>query len=152
MNKKTVDDVNVSGRRVLVRLDLNVPLDGDRITDDRRIKAALPTVRKLIAGGGRLILMSHLGRPTGDPEKDKQFTLAPVAKRLGELLGKPVAFAPACVGPGVEQIVNNLQNGDVCLLENLRFNTAETVKKSPWAKFTVLDACHSRVNPMATRA
>ena len=128
MNKKTVDDVNVSGKRVLVRLDLNVPLEGSRITDDRRIRSALPTVRKLIAGGGRLILMSHLGRPKGDPEKDKAFTLAPVAKRLGELLGKNIAFAPACVGPGVVEMVNSLNDGDVCLLENLRFNTAETIK------------------------
>jgi phosphoglycerate kinase len=128
MKKKTVDDIAVSGKRVLVRLDLNVPLEGERITDDRRIRAALPTISKLIAGGGRLILMSHLGRPKGDPEHDRQFTLAPVAKRLGELLGQGVAFAPACVGPGVEQIVNNLKDGEVCLLENLRFNTAETIK------------------------
>ena len=126
MNKKTVDHIDVKGKRVLVRLDLNVPLEGSRITDDRRITAALPTVRKLIDGGGRLILMSHLGRPKGDPEQDKKYTLAPVAKRLSELLGKSVAFAPASVGPGVEQMVSNLADGDVCLLENLRFNTAET--------------------------
>ncbi|HUU85701.1 MAG TPA: phosphoglycerate kinase [Phycisphaerae bacterium] len=128
MNKKTIDQINIRGKRVLVRLDLNVPLDGDRITDDRRIRAALPTIQKLIASGGRVILMSHLGRPTGDPAKDKQFTLAPVARRLGELLGMPVAFAPACVGPGVEQMVTALQDGNLCLLENLRFNTAETIK------------------------
>ena len=128
MNKNTIDDINVSGKRVLVRLDLNVPLDSSRITDDRRITAALPTVRKLIDGGGRLILMSHLGRPKGDPGKDKAFTLAPVAKRLGELLGKTVAFAPSCVGPGVVEMVNSLQDGEVCVLENLRFNTAETIK------------------------
>ena len=82
MNKKTLDDVDVAGKRVLVRLDLNVPLDGGRIADDRRITAALPTVKELVAGGGRLILMSHLGRPKGDPEKDQAFTLAPVAERL----------------------------------------------------------------------
>ena len=128
MNKKTVDHVDVAGQRVLVRLDLNVPLEGGRITDDRRITAALPTVRKLIEGGGRLILMSHLGRPTGDPQKDRAFTLKPVADRLGELLGRPVAFAPASIGPEVEALVKGLGDGDVCLLENLRFNDAETIK------------------------
>ncbi|MHC4092893.1 MAG: phosphoglycerate kinase, partial [Planctomycetota bacterium] len=127
MNKKTIDDIDVSSKRVLVRLDLNVPLDQGRITDDRRITAALPTVRRLMASGGRLILMSHLGRPKGDPEQDKKFTLAPVARRLGELLERQVTLAPACVGPDVEQIVNTLQDGEVCLLENLRFNAAETV-------------------------
>jgi len=128
MNKKTIDDIDVAGKRVLVRLDLNVPLDDGRITDDRRITAALPTLRKLIEGGSRLVLMSHLGRPTGDPEQDKKLTLAPVAERLSELLGQPVLMAPACVGPGVEEIVATLQEGNVCLLENLRFNTAETIK------------------------
>ncbi len=127
MNKKSIDQINVASTRVLVRVDFNVPLDGGRITDDTRITAALPTIRKLIAGGGRLILMSHLGRPTGDPVGDKEFTLAPVAKRLGELLGKPVAFAPNCIGPEVEAIVNKLKDGDVCLLENLRFHDAETI-------------------------
>ncbi len=128
MNKKTVDDVNVTGKRVLVRLDLNVPLDGSRITDDGRITAALPTVRKLIGGGGRVILMSHLGRPKGDPETDRKFTLAPVAKRLGELLGQEVGFVQASVGPAVTEMVSNLADGEVCLLENLRFNTPETIK------------------------
>jgi len=128
INKKTIDDLNVSGKRVLVRLDLNVPLDRDRITDDRRIAAALPTLGKLIDGRGRLVVMSHLGRPQGDPEQDRELSLAPVARRLGELLGREVLLAPACVGPGVKQIVDRLGDGDVCLLENLRFNTAETIK------------------------
>ncbi|MCH7813477.1 MAG: phosphoglycerate kinase [Planctomycetes bacterium] len=128
MNKKSVDHLDVTSRRVLVRLDLNVPLDEGRITDDRRIQAALPTIRKLIEGRGRLVLMSHLGRPTGDPATDAKLTLAPVADRLSQLLGRPVKLAPACVGPGIEQIVNELADGDVCLLENLRFNTAETIK------------------------
>ena len=128
MNKKTVDDVEVAGKRVLVRLDLNVPLDNGRIIDDRRIRAALPTVLRLIDGGGRLILMSHLGRPSGGHESHHKFTLAPVAARIGELLKKSVRFLPACVGPGVEQAVNGMADGDVCLLENLRFNASETIK------------------------
>jgi len=127
MNKRTVDGISVSGQRVLVRVDFNVPLEDGRITDDRRITAALPTIRKLIAGGGRLILMSHLGRPTGDPVGDKEFTLAPVAKRLGELLGKPVAFVGNCVGPEPAAAAAKLKDGDVLLLENLRFHGAETI-------------------------
>ena len=128
MNKKTIDDVNVSSKRVLVRLDLNVPLDEGRVANDGRIKAALPTLGKLLEGGGRLVLMSHLGRPTGDPVQDRKLGLSPVAERLSELLGRPVLMAPACVGPGVEEMVNTLEDGSVCLLENLRFNTAETIK------------------------
>ncbi len=125
MAKRSIDDIDVKGQRVLVRLDLNVPLDSAcRITDDGRIQAALPTVRKLIAGGGRLTLMSHLGRPKGDPESDKRLSLAPVAARLTELLGQPVALVSGNAG----ETVNGLADGQCCLLENLRFHEAETIK------------------------
>src|SRR5438309_4231650 len=97
MAKKTVADVNVKGKRVLMRVDFNVPLEESRITDDRRIVQALPTIRNVIERGGRLILMSHLGRPKGGPEP--KFSLKPVADRLGQLLAKPVKFADDCIGP-----------------------------------------------------
>lgn len=127
--KKTIDDINVRGKRVLVRLDLNAPLDdAGRITDDRRIRAALPTIKKLLADDGRLILMSHLGRPDEEPEQKHKYTLAPVAKRLSELLGKAVPLLPDCVGPDVTARVARLRDGEVVLLENLRFYEAETIK------------------------
>ena len=119
--KRSIDDIDVRGLRVLVRLDLNVPLSSEaRITDDRRIRAALPTVRKLIDAGGRLILMSHLGRPSGDPEKDKRLSLQPVARRFGELLGKPVRCieweAERAVVAEVRRVVDELRDGDRSLL------------------------------------
>ena len=127
--KKTIDDVDVRGRRVLVRLDLNVPLDASgTITDDRRIRSALPTVRKLVAAGGRVVLMSHLGRPKGGPDDRRKFSLAPVASRLGELLGKNISFVDDCIGDDVSATVSGMADGDVCLLENLRFHDAETIK------------------------
>ena len=129
MKKKTIDDINVAGQRVLVRLDLNVPLDGQQqITDDRRITSALPTIKKLLADGGRLILMSHLGRPKGGPDDAQKFSLAPVAKRLTELLGQDVPLVAACVGPAVADAVAKLADGGACLLENLRFEDGETIK------------------------
>jgi len=127
--KKTIDDIDVCGKRVLVRLDLNVPLDETgRISDDRRIRAALPTIKKLLADGGRLILMSHLGRPDEEPEQKHKYTLAPVAERLGELLDKAVPLLPDCVGPDVTARVARMRDGEVVLLENLRFHEAETIK------------------------
>ena len=127
--KITVDQINVREKRVLVRLDLNVPLDDrGRITDDRRIQAALPTVRKLLADGGRLILMSHLGRPDEEPENKHKYSLRPVAERLTQLLGRPVPLLPDCVGPEVSARVARMHDGDVVLLENLRFHEAETIK------------------------
>lgn len=127
--KKTIDDIDVRGKRVLVRLDLNVPLDPlQHITDDRRIRAALPTIKKLIDGGGRLILMSHLGRPTGDPSDQTRFSLGPVAIRLGGLLDRKVLLAQDCVGDAARAAVGSLKDGDVCLLGNLRFHEAETIK------------------------
>ncbi|MGP3970145.1 phosphoglycerate kinase [Streptomyces sp. 6N223] len=123
---KTIDDLQVSGRRVFVRADLNVPLDGATITDDGRIRAAVPTITKLTEAGARVIVASHLGRPKGAP--DPAFTLAPVAARLGELLGRGVAFATDTVGDSARAFADALDDGDVVLLENLRFNPGETSK------------------------
>ncbi len=123
---KTIDDLQVAGRRVFVRADLNVPLDGGTITDDGRIRAAVPTITRLADAGARVIVASHLGRPKGAP--DPAFTLAPVASRLGELLGKSVAFAADTVGGAAQAIVEHLADGDVALLENLRFSAGETSK------------------------
>ncbi len=125
MAKKTIADIDVKGKRVFMRVDFNVPLDDQgNITNDRRIQMALPSIKKAIEGGARLILASHLGRPKG--EKNPKFSLAPAAKRLSELLGQPVQMAPDCVGPEVEQMVQNLHDGDVIVLENLRFHAGET--------------------------
>ena len=126
---KSLDNLlstGVKGRRVLVRADLNVPLDGDRITDDGRIRAVLPTVKALRDGGAKVTVCSHLGRPKGAP--DSKFSLAPVAVRLGELLGSPVAFATDTVGESAAATVAALADGSVALLENLRFNPGETSK------------------------
>ncbi|MFC4497317.1 phosphoglycerate kinase [Streptomyces ovatisporus] len=126
---KTIDELigeGVAGKRVFVRADLNVPLDAGAITDDGRIRAAVPTIRKLSEGGARVVVASHLGRPKGAP--DPQFSLAPVAKRLGELLGKDVAFASDTVGDSARSTVEASSGGGVTLLENLRFNAGETSK------------------------
>jgi phosphoglycerate kinase len=124
MPKKTVAQLDVKNRRVLVRVDFNVPLDeAGKITDDRRITAALPTIRNIIDRGGKAILMSHLGRPKAGPEP--KFSLKPAAVRLGELLGKPVKLAPDCIGPAVEEMVAQLAAGDVLVLENTRFHKGE---------------------------
>ncbi|NLX13354.1 MAG: phosphoglycerate kinase [Phycisphaerales bacterium] len=130
MAKKTISAVNVKGKRVLMRVDFNVPQDETgAITDDARIRKALPTIQHILKNGGRLILMSHLGRPKGeDREADKAWTLAPAAIRLGELLGQPVLMAPDCVGAEVENMVANMQDGQCCLLENVRFHAAEQIK------------------------
>ncbi|MFQ6048287.1 MAG: phosphoglycerate kinase, partial [Phycisphaerae bacterium] len=127
MAKKTVADVEVSGKRVLMRVDFNVPLDDQRnITDDRRIVKALPTIRNVLQRGGRLILMSHLGRPDGRP--DPKYSLAPCARRLGQLLGQDVRMLPDCIGPEVRRAVAALADGQCCMLENLRFHAAEQIK------------------------
>ncbi|MEX2671628.1 MAG: phosphoglycerate kinase [Phycisphaeraceae bacterium] len=125
MAKKSITDVEVTGKKVLMRVDFNVPLDADRITDDRRIRMALPSIRSVLDRSGSVILMSHLGRPKGEgPEP--AFSLAPVAKRLGELLGRQVRFAPDCVGDEVAKLAAEMATtGDVLLLENLRFHKAE---------------------------
>jgi phosphoglycerate kinase len=116
----------VAGKRVLVRSDLNVPLDGGTITDDGRIRASLPTLEALSRAGARVVVTAHLGRPQGAP--DPAYSLAPVAARLSELLGKPVAFATDTVGASAQEVVAGLGDGDVALLENVRFNAGETSK------------------------
>ena len=125
MAKKTIDQVDVSGKKVLVRVDFNVPLDeSGAITDDRRIEMAMPTIRSVLDRGGQLILMSHLGRPSGSGFEEK-FSLAPAAKRLGELINRPVAIAGDTVGDDAVAKVSAMKDGDVVLLENLRFNAGE---------------------------
>ena len=124
MAKKSIDSVEVSGKKVLMRVDFNVPLDGDlNITDDRRIQMALPSIKSVIDRGGRLILVSHLGRPKG--VADPKYSLAPAAKRLGEILGSPVHFATTTVGPDAAEKVAALTDGEVVILENLRFDEGE---------------------------
>ena len=130
MTKKSISNLEVRGKRVLMRVDFNVPQDENgRIADDRRIRMALPTINHILGGGGRLILMSHLGRPKGeDPKIDKKWTLRPIAERLEALLGKSVVFSEDCVGPAAESAAAALGDGECCLLENLRFHKAEQIK------------------------
>ncbi|MGB2821294.1 MAG: phosphoglycerate kinase [Phycisphaerae bacterium] len=140
MATKTIADIDVSGRKVLMRVDFNVPLAGGKVSDDTRIVAALPSIRRVIDGGGMLILMSHLGRPEGEGFV-AEFSLKPAAERLAELLGKEVRLGPPeVVGPGTEEMVADMKPGDVVLLENVRFNAGETMpdkaKKSPDGKLT----------------
>jgi phosphoglycerate kinase len=116
----------VAGKRVLVRSDLNVPLDGTRITDDGRIRASVPTIRALVDAGARVVVIAHLGRPKGEPEE--RYSLRPVAVRLGELLGQDVAFATDTVGDSARETVAGLEDGQVAVLENVRFNAGETSK------------------------
>jgi phosphoglycerate kinase len=128
---RTVDDLSTElgglrGKRVLVRSDLNVPLDGTRITDDGRIRASVPTIRQLLDGGARVVVCAHLGRPKGAPED--RYSLRPVGERLAELLEVPVAVAADTVGPDAQRLVEAAQDGTVVLLENLRFNAGETAK------------------------
>ncbi len=117
---------DVSGKRVLVRSDLNVPLDGDRIGDDGRIRASVPTIKALSEAGAKVVVMAHLGRPKGEP--DPKYSLRPVATRLGELLGIEVSFATDTVGESARDVVGALEDGEVALLENVRFNAGETSK------------------------
>ena len=132
MRKLSVEDLDVRGKRVLTRVDFNVPMEGTRITDEARIRESLPTIRSILDRGGRLILMSHLGRPDG--KGVPKLSLKPVADRLGELLGRPVTLAPDCVGPEVERLVAGLQDGDVLLLENLRFHPEEEKNDPAFSK------------------
>ncbi len=128
MSKLSVEDLELNNKRTLIRVDFNVPLDGTQITDDTRIKAALPTTKHVTENGGKAILMSHLGRPKG--KVSPELSLKPVAKRLEELLGKDVIMATDCVGDEVEAIVSKMNAGDIVLLENLRFH-AEEEKNDP---------------------
>lgn len=132
MKKMTVRDVPLKGKRVLVRVDFNVPQDeSGRITDDTRIRAALPTIRYILDQGGRALLVSHLGRPKG---KDLKYTLKPVATRLSELLGKPVRFVEDTVGPVAEEASRQLKDGEVALLENVRFYPEEEKNNPDFAR------------------
>ena len=135
LNKKTVDDINVKGLRVLCRCDFNVPLKDGKITDENRLVAALPTIKKLIADGGKVILCSHLGKVKTEEDK-KTKTLAPVAVRLSELLGQEVKFAadPEVVGPNAKAAVEAMKDGDVILLENTRFRPEETKNGEAFSK------------------
>ena len=145
LNKKTVDDIEVRGRRVLVRCDFNVPMKNGEITDDNRIVAALPTIRKLIDNGARVILCSHLGKPKGAYKPE--LSLAPVAVRLSELLGKDVVFAadPEVVGPKAKAAADAMQDGDVILLENTRFRPEEEKNGEAFSK-ELASLCEVYVN------
>ncbi len=134
LNKKSVDDINVNGKRVLCRCDFNVPLKEGAITDINRLTAALPTIKKLIADGGKVILCSHLGKPKGEPKPE--LSLAPVAIKLSELLGQEVKFAadPEVVGPNAKAAVEAMKDGDVILLENTRYRAEETKNGEVFSK------------------
>ena len=132
MNKLTIDDIDVAGKRVLTRVDFNVPIDGGKVTDDTRLIASIPTIQKLIASGAKVILMSHLGRPKGGP--DPKYSLKPVAERLSRLMGRPVGFVEDCIGPAVKEKVGAMKNGEMLLLENLRFHPEEEKNNPQFAK------------------
>jgi len=132
MGMKFLDQMDISGKRILLRVDYNVPLDGGHITDDLRIRASLPTVRYALDKGASLVMCSHLGKAKGKP--DPKYSLAPAAARLSELIGRPVAMAPDCIGPEVEKMVAALAPGDVLMLENLRFHDGEEKNDPEFAK------------------
>ena len=134
LNKKSVDDINVKGKRVLVRCDFNVPLQDGKITDENRLVAALPTIKKLVADGGKIILCSHLGKPKGEPKPE--LSLAPVAKRLTELLGQEVKFVPSpvVVDDTVKAAVADMKDGEIILLENTRYRAEETKNGDEFSK------------------
>lgn len=131
MKKVTIDDLNLKGKRVLVRVDFNVPIEGGKVSDDTRIRESLPTIKKIIAEGGKVVLMSHLGRPKGF---DPRYSLKPVAEHLSNLLGIEVKFAPDCIGEVVKEMVNKLKEGEVLLLENVRFHPEEEKNDENFAR------------------
>lgn len=134
MNKKTIEDIDVRGKRVLVRVDFNVPFDDDgNITDDNRIRAALPTIKYLIDNNAKVVLMSHLGRPKGQGYEEA-FSLAPVAKRLQELIGTDVTMAKDVIGDSAKDAVDNMKEGEIVLLENVRFHSEEKANDPEFAK------------------
>ncbi|MCK6456525.1 MAG: phosphoglycerate kinase [Phycisphaerae bacterium] len=139
MPKRVIDQIDVTGKSVLMRVDFNVPIEEGRITDDRRIVQALPSIRSVLDRGGRLTLMSHLGRPSGRGFEE-EFSMEPVARRLGELLSMEIPLAPDCVGPDTVRVVASLRNEQCVLLENLRFHAEETLvdqaKKNPDKRLT----------------
>jgi phosphoglycerate kinase len=128
VNKLTIDDIELAGKRVLTRVDFNVPLEGGKVADDTRISASIPTIHKIVTSGGKAILMSHLGRPKG--EVKSEFSLEPVARRLSQLMGRQVQFVDDCIGNKVEEKIKSLPDGGIILLENLRFH-AEEEKNDP---------------------
>jgi phosphoglycerate kinase len=132
MSKLSIRDLELSGKRVFIRVDFNVPLDAGRVSDDTRIRETLPTLRLAIERGARLVLASHLGRPKG--KLDPKYSLAPVAAKLGEMLGKPVSFASDCVGADAEAKSKALRNGEVLLLENVRYHAEEEANDPAFAK------------------
>jgi phosphoglycerate kinase len=133
LRKQTIDDVVLRDKRVIIRADFNVPLDdAHQITDDTRIRSTLPTINRAVDDGAKVILCSHLGRPDG--KVDPKYSLAPVAKRLGRLMGKDILFAPDCIGPAVEGLVAKMKPGDVLLLENLRFHKGEEKNDDAFSK------------------
>ena len=133
LRKQTIDDISLKGKRVIIRADFNVPLDDSlQITDDTRIRSTLLTINRAVDDGARVILCSHLGRPNG--KFNPKYSLAPVAKRLGRLLGKEILFAPDCVGPVVDGLVNKMKPGDVMLLGNLRFHQGEEKNDDAFSK------------------
>src|ERR1043166_5856397 len=132
MTKLSIRDLELSGKRVFIRVDFNVPIKEGRVDDDTRIRAAIPTINYAIDEGARVILASHLGRPKG--ERVDKYSLRPVAEHLSQLLDRPVAFAEDCVGPQAESKVNALADGDVLLLENLRFHAEEEKNEDNFAK------------------
>jgi phosphoglycerate kinase len=132
MNKKTVRDVDLKNKRVLMRVDFNVPMAEGKVSDDKRIRASLPTIQYVLEQGASLILMSHLGRPKGGP--DPEFSLKAAAEALAALLGRPVAMAPDCIGPEVEKLARGLKPGDVLMLENVRFHKEEEKNDPAFAK------------------
>lgn len=132
IKKKSIRELDLAGKNVFVRVDFNVPVKDGEVTDDTRIRGAIPTIRYIIDNGGKAVLASHLGRPAGEP--DPSFSLGPVALKLGELLGKNVTFAADCVGKEVEEAVARLGNGDVLLLENVRFHEGEKKNDPEFAK------------------
>jgi phosphoglycerate kinase len=132
MNKLTIDDIDLKGKRALVRVDFNVPIEGGKVADDTRLVASIPTIQKLISAGAKIILMSHLGRPKGGP--DPKYSLRPVAERLSMLLGMQVKFAEDCIGVAASEAVNKLRDGEILLLENLRFHPQEEKNDPGFAK------------------
>src|SRR5271169_6108229 len=132
MNKLSIRDLDMKGHRVFIRVDFNVPLDAGKVGDDTRIRETLPTLKLAMDRGARLVLASHLGRPKG--KVDPKYSLAPVAAKLSEMLGKPVAFAADCVGPDAEAKSKALRNGEVLLLENVRYHPQEEANDAEFSK------------------
>ena len=133
MSKKTVKDIDLKGKRVLMRVDFNVPMDKGTVTDDKRIRAALPTIQYVLNQGASLVVMSHLGRPKGTGFEG-EYSLKPAAAALSSLLEKPVAVAPDCIGPEVEKMAKALKAGEVLMLENVRFHKEEEKNNPDFAK------------------